>query len=218
IDPNFKLDPSIVADTQQRDPVTNNLTALYVGSGVLTLTTDNQTTPSDHATLFGYLSKDGKYHLVRLNDDGSRDTTNFIGAQTFDVSTGFYFNWIIDPQNLSQGPIRAVKIYYPIDIPVKEAKSVLSNEVVLMGSFASYGSTTAHGMLRINWDGSADTGFSVGAGAQWVQTQATGTFQPSVDNLQVGLDDKLLLTGTFEAFNGVTAPGIINLNPDGGVD
>ena len=39
-----------------------------------------------------------------------------------------------------------------------------------------------------------------------------------IDNLEVGLDDKLLLTGTFEAFNGTAAPGIISLNPDGTFD
>ena len=111
-----------------------------------------------------------------------------------------------------------VPIYYPVDIPVKEAKQVLDNKVVLMGSFANYGATAAHGMLRINPDGSADSTFSIGSGAQWTQTQETVTFHPSIDNLEVGLDDKLLLTGTFEAFNGTASPGIISLNPDGTID
>jgi uncharacterized delta-60 repeat protein len=209
IDPNFHLDPLIAADTQQRD-ANGNLTALYLGSSVLALTANN-------TTLFSYLSKDGSYHLVRLNDDGSLDTS-FTGA-TFQVSTGFYINWLIDPQNLSAGPINTVPIYYPVDIPVKEAKSVLDNKIVLIGSFAMYGNTPAHGMLRINPDGSTDPTFSVGSGAQWTQTQETDTFHPSVDNLEVGLDDKLLLTGTFEAFrNGTAAPGIISLNPDGTID
>jgi hypothetical protein len=41
---------------------------------------------------------------------------------------------------------------------------------------------------------------------------------PSIDNLEVGLNDKLLLAGTFEAFNNTPAPGIISLNPDGTFD
>ena len=49
-----------------------------------------------------------------------------------------------------------VNMYYPTDFPVKQAKNVLDNKVVLMGSFASYGGATAHGMLRINPDGSLD--------------------------------------------------------------
>ncbi len=60
--------------------------------------------------------------------------------------------------------------------------------------------------------------FSVGLGAQWVVAPETEFRRPSVDNLEVGLNDKLLLTGTFEAFNTTPAPGIINLNPDGTID
>lgn len=227
LDPNFHLDPLILADLQQRDQ-NGNLTAVYVGSGVLALTANN-------TILFGYLSKDGSYHLVRLNDDGSLDTSfgspfspsspGFTG-ETFQVSTAFYSNWVIDPQNLG---LFFVPIYYPVDIPVKEAKAVLDNKVVLMGSFANYGGTSAHGMLRIFGNtttvnsivyhaGDPDPSFNVGGAAQWIQTQPVGTFQPSIDNLEVGLDDKLLLTGTFEAFNGTAAPGIISLNPDGTID
>ena len=58
----------------------------------------------------------------------------------------------------------------------------------------------------------------MGDGAQWVVTPETEFRHPSVDNLEVGLNDKLLLTGTFEAFNNTLAPGIINLNPDGTID
>ena len=61
----------------------------------------------------------------------------------------------------------------------------------------AHGGAIAHGMLRINTDGSLDPNFSVGEGAQWVVTPETEFRHPSVDNLEVGLNDKLLLTGTF---------------------
>ncbi len=109
-------------------------------------------------------------------------------------------------------------MHYPDDIPVKQAKNVLDNKVLLMGSFASYGGVTAHGMLRIYPNGTLDDSFSVGEGAQWPVPPPTELGNPSVDNLEVGLNDKLLLTGTFEAFNNTPAPGIINLNPDGTID
>jgi uncharacterized delta-60 repeat protein len=208
VDGSFHLDPSIVAATQQRDQ-NGQLTAVYIGSGVLALTANN-------TVLFGYFSTDGSYHLVRLKNDGSIDPS--FTEHTFPVSVGSYFNWVVDPPNQTTGVMTFVPIYYPLDIPLKEAKQVLDNKVVLMGSFASYGTTAAHGMLRINPDGSPDSTFSIGNGAQWTQTQETATRHPSIDNLEVGLDDKLVLTGTFEAFNGTTAPGIISLNPDGTVD
>ena len=207
VDSSFHLDASIVTDTQQRDG-NGNLTTVYIGSGVLASTADNK-------IVFGYLSTDGSYHLVRLNDDGSIDSS--FNGNTFPVTLSFYSTWIKDPQNPG-GDYIPIQVYYPTDIPVKQGKPVLDGKVVLMGSFDHYGNAPAHGLLRINSDGSADPTFNIGGGAQWTQTQEVGTFHPSIDNLQVGLDDKLLLTGTFEAFNGTPAPGIISLNPDGTVD
>jgi uncharacterized delta-60 repeat protein len=202
-DTTFHLDPMIVADTQVRDG-TGHLTDVYVGSAVLTITANN-------TAVFGYLSKDGTYHLVRLNDDGSLDP--LFHRQTFPVSMSFIRTQVTDGGNNV-----FVNMYFPDDLPIKQAKNVLDNKVVLMGSFATYGGATAHGMLRINTDGSLDPSFSVGEGAQWVVTPETEFRHPSIDNLEVGLNDKLLLTGTFEAFNNTLAPGIINLNPDGTID
>ena len=114
-----------------------NLTDVYVGSGVLALTLNN-------TVLFGYLSRDGSYHLVRLNNDGSLDPS--FQGQTFPVSMSFIRTQVTDGVN---GNV-FVNMWFPDDIPVKQAKNVLDNKVVLMGSFASYGGATAHGMLRIN--------------------------------------------------------------------
>ena len=209
LDNSFHLDSRIVAHTQTRD-INGNLTAVYVGSGVLTLTADDTT--RDGATLFGYLHSDGTYHLVRLTNDGSLDPD--FHEQTFPVEMSFFRAQVNDP---GRGPI-FVNLYYPDDIPIKQAKNVLDNKVVLMGSFASYDGTPVPGMLRINADGSLDPHFSVGEGAQWTITPETELRHPSIDNLEVGLNSKLLLTGTFEAFNNTPASGIINLNPDGTID
>src|SRR4029077_13213926 len=111
-----------------------NLTDVYVGSSILTLTADNK-------ILFGYLSSDGSYHLVRLTNDGSLDAS----FQTFPVSMSFIRTQVSDGVH---GNV-FVNMWFPDDIPVKQAKNVLDNKVVLMGSFASYGDDTAHGMLRI---------------------------------------------------------------------
>ena len=209
LDNAFQLDPAIVADTQDRD-ASGNLTNVYVGSEVLALTAND-------TMLFGYLSRDGTYHLVQLGDGGSLIPPTSFHEQTFPVSMSFVRTQVNDPGHGSP----FVNMYYPDDIPVKQAKNVLDNKVVLMGSFASYGGVPpepAHGMMRIKPDGSLDHDFSVGDGAQWVVTPETEFRHPSVDNLEVGLNDKLLLTGTFEKFNNTPAPGIINLNPDGTID
>jgi uncharacterized delta-60 repeat protein len=206
LDSSFQLDVAIVPDTQDRDG-SGNLINVYSGSGVLALTAND-------TVLFGYLSRDGSYHLVRLNADGSIDDS--FQAQTFPVTLTSIGAWVNDPQN--GGALVRVTEYSPTDLPVKQAKNVLDNEVVLLGSFTSYGTDSAHGMLRLNTDGSLDPGFTVGLGAQWTVTPENDVHHPGVDNLEVGLDDKLLVTGTFEAFNNTNAPGIINLNPDGTID
>src|SRR5436190_8068863 len=202
LDTSFSLDDSIRAATQQRD-VNGNLTAVYVGSRVLAVT-------SDEKVIFGYFASDLQYHLVRLNSDGSIDTS--FTAVTFPAS------YSIRPVAVNPPDYPQINSYRADDLPVKQGKAVLDNKVVLMGSFDHYGGTPAHGLLRVNSDGTVDTTFNIGGGAQWTQTPEIDPFHPSVDNLEVGLDDKLLLTGTFEAFNGIAAPGIISLNPDGTVD
>ena len=74
LDTTFHLDPEIVADTQVRDGTV--LTDVYVGSGVLALTANN-------TMIFGYLSRDGTYHLVQLNEDGSLVLPPSFNGQTF---------------------------------------------------------------------------------------------------------------------------------------
>ncbi|HEX5472413.1 MAG TPA: delta-60 repeat domain-containing protein [Lacipirellulaceae bacterium] len=207
LDNTFQLDPNnIVPDTLVRDG-NGHLVDVYVGSSVLALTAND-------TVLFGYLSRNGTYRLVRLNSSGSIDTS--FDGQTFPVQLAFNITQVNDPVFGTT----FVNMYYPLDVPVKQAKNVLDNKVVLMGSFASYGGVTAHGMLRIRPDGSADpdSSFSVGEGAQWTVTPETEHRHPSVDSLEVGLNNKLLVTGTFEAFNNAPAPGIISLNPDGSID
>ena len=94
VDGTFNLDPTIVDDTKVRDP-NGNLTDVYIGSGVLALMADD--TAQDHKVLFGYTSKDGSYHLVRLNDDGSLDTS--FNDQTFPVQVSYFGTQVIDNGN-----------------------------------------------------------------------------------------------------------------------
>ena len=147
-----------------------------------------------------------------MNNDSSIDSS--FNGQTF-RQLAFNTTQVNDPGF----GIVFVTMYYPTSLPVKQAKTCSTTES-LMGSFAGYGGVAAHGMLRIRPDGSPDpdNSFSVGDGAQWTVTPETEFHHPSVDNLEVGLNDKLLVTGTFEAFNNTPARGIISLNPDGSID
>src|SRR5207237_7713504 len=82
----------------------------------------------------------------------------------------------------------------------------------------SYRGTSPIGLVRLQPDGTVDNSFNIGGGAQWTQTTETSTFFPGVDHIAVQGNGKLLLSGTFEAFNGVAAPGIASLNLNGSMD
>lgn len=70
------------------------------------------------------------------------------------------------------------------------------------------GGLTRTQLLRLNTDGSGDASFNAGTGA-------TKAGVPVAFTCLVQTDGKLLLLGTFDAFNGQPAAGIIRLNTDG---
>jgi uncharacterized delta-60 repeat protein len=169
----------------------------------------------DGKVLFEYLAMPGVFHLVRLNIDGSIDGS-FAEAtfNTFDLNQSFPV--VYDPvKNSTLQPPGGV---WTASFPVLDAQIQSDGRIVLAGQFTSYKGTPARGLVRLQSDGTVDTSFNAGGGPQWTQTTETTTFFPSVENLEPQADGKLLVSGNFEAFNGVAAPGIASLNPDGSVD
>jgi len=87
-------------------------------------------------------------------------------------------------------------------------------KIVVVGEFDSFNGQPAAGVVRLNADGSVDTGFSVGAGVVPVTT----TTYNYVDAVTVQPDGKLLVSGVFATFNGQPANGLVRLNPNGSLD
>jgi hypothetical protein len=104
------------------------------------------------------------------------------------------------------------------DLAFTDAQLLGNGQIILAGNFGAYGSSTSRGIVRLNADGTVDPSFQAGGGAQWTQTAETDSFHPLIDNIEIENDGKLLITGTFEAFNGIAAPGIASLNADGSTD
>ena len=91
----------------------------------------------------------------------------------------------------------------------------LPNGQYLLGSAG--GAVAAGGLartelLRLNADGTADTGFDAGIGPRLGNIPGYGQ-----DYLPVA-DGGVLVTGRFDSFSGVTAGGIVRLGADGRVD
>ena len=93
------------------------------------------------------------------------------------------------------------------DSPVHSIAVQLDGKILIGGLFTNYNGVPFNHIVRLNINGSIDTGFTPGAGANGdVQTIALQT------------DTRILLGGSFTKCSGVTRNHITRLNPDGTVD
>ena len=166
--------------------------------------------------------------LIRLNSDGTIDTGFIIGSG---------FNANLSTKNLqlqSDGKIlvggaftsysgisanRLVRLdsggtkdnSFNIGTGFNNTTSciLLQNDgkVLVGGTFTTYSGASYNRMIRLNSDGSIDNGFSIGTG-----------FNNSVSTITVQTDNKILVSGQFTTYSGISAPGIIRLNSDGSID
>lgn len=114
-------------------------------------------------------------YIARLNTDGALDAT-------FSVGTGF------------NSGVNAVALQ-------------TDGKIIAVGLFTSYNGTTCNRIVRLNTNGSIDTTFNVGTGAD-----------SQVQNLVIQPDGKIVLVGMFTSFNGFIITRSIRLNTDGSRD
>lgn len=84
------------------------------------------------------------------------------------------------------------------------------NKIIIGGTFNSYQGNPCNGIARITNGGSFDPTFNVGTGV-------TG-FNDYVYATAIQADGKILIGGTFEAYNGNVSENIARVNPDGSFD
>ncbi len=187
--------------------------------------------PDGRILVGGYL---GSYNgisrngLYRLNADGSLDSsfvgsgTQAIGAPVFAISllpdgkivVGGEFNTFngtprarlarlhpdgsldttFDPQT---GPDQAV-----FAVPVQP-----DGKIVIAGQFSNYNGVSISRIARVNVDGLLDNAFTPGTGAS--NHLKTAVLQA---------DGKILITGIFTNYNGMSRSGFARINPDGSPD
>ena len=167
--------------------------------------------------------------IVRLNSDGSRDNT-------FVVGTGFVGGFVYNVYIYSDGKILAVGsftsyqgtstngiiklnsdgsidtsfIYGTGFNPTSQVRNInieSSNKILLVGTFTSYQGVSANRIIRLNSDGSIDTSFVYGIG-----------FNDIVNRTATRTNGKILVSGNFTSYQGVTANKFISLNSDGSID
>ena len=129
----------------------------------------------------------GRTELLRLNADGTGDAS-------FDAGTG--------PAAAS-----TTNAAYGNDYAVQPDGKVLAG-----GRFDLYGGTPAAGLVRLNANGTVDTGFTVGTGAN------TPTSQGEVQALLVLANGQIMAGGYFETFNNQVVNSLVRLSATGSVD
>ncbi len=85
-------------------------------------------------------------------------------------------------------------------------------KIVIGGRFTDYNGNARNGVVRLNSNGTIDTTFSIGIGFG----NAGGYF--AVNALAIQSDGKILASGVFSTYNGITKYNIIRLNANGSVD
>ena len=113
--------------------------------------------------------------LIRLNTDGSRDTS-------FDIGTG-------------------------VNNPIESIILQSDGKIIVGGSFTTYQLTSVNRIMRLNTDGSRDTSFDIGTG-----------FDDSVSLLSTQSDGKIIVGGNYTTYQGISANKLIRLNTDGSRD
>jgi hypothetical protein len=77
-------------------------------------------------------------------------------------------------------------------------------KVLIGGKFTSYNNTSRNRIARLNADGSLDTTFDPGIGANGI-----------VWDVALASDGKIYIVGDFTEFAGVLTSGVLRLNTDG---
>ena len=170
------------------------------------------------------------YKAIRLNSDGSKDST-------FDIGSGFldYYDTVYSIAIQSNGNIlfggqffglAGSSQNYLIKLNSNGSKDTSFNigsgfnevvqsiaiqsdgKILAGGSFSTFTGSSQNGLIRLNTDGSKDTSFDIGS----------GFFGPNVESLEIQSDGKILAVGNFFEFTGSSQSRLIRLNSDGSKD
>ena len=180
--------------------------------------------------IFTHVNGVSRRNLARLNSDGSLDTS--VDPQVQVPGNSVWVNQLalqVDDKLLVAGawsdPVRSLirlnadgsadpgfatlVVEYPIVGPdIRDVSCNAQGSIAIVGNFTSVNGIPRLHVARLNPNGSVDTRFSNGEGPNY-------NFLGHVWMLP---DDKLILSGNFDYFNGIPRQGIARLNSDGTVD
>ena len=180
--PTGVIDTSFVVGTSF-----NNTTGHAVGT-ILVQPDDKVIVIGDFTTYNGVAAS----RIIRLNTDGSRDTS-------FDMGSGF--------NGASNAPTGASKIDVDGTILVSSAFGWSSYD----GNAIIPNIALQVGIVRINPDGSFNSALTLG-------DCLTGPTNHFINNISIQPNGQVVITGSSTGYNGTPTPRLIRLNTDGTLD
>ena len=169
---------------------------------------------ADGKMLLRYFDASGHYKLIRLNKNGSSDPSFAEGAVA-GLSASSTETTVFDPHTNEMRPATVIRAS---GAELSDAVFQQGGKTIVVGRFTNYNGVAAPGIVRLLENGTVDSSFKPGGGAQWTTAVADATHVPQIDSIQQQPDGRLLIAGNFDAYDGVAAPGIARLNPNGTID
>ncbi|HNW70043.1 MAG TPA: T9SS type A sorting domain-containing protein [Bacteroidales bacterium] len=175
---------------------------------------------------FSSINGTHKGNIVRLNADGSNDSTFNGGSGAYNGITsisvqsdgkiiigGNFYSY----NGTTRNHIARLNSYGDLDTEFDpgtgvnmsiEATAIQGDgKIIIGGTFTFFNGIIRQHIARLNTDGSLDTTFNPGTGAD-----------SNISSIAIQADGKILIGGFFNVYNGITRNSIARLNPDGSLD
>ena len=192
---------------------------------IIKLQTDGKILIGGSFTTFNYITRNG---IARLNADGSLDSSFNPGSGGNNYNTIYSINIQPDGKSIVAGAFttfnsisknRIVRLNSDGSVDgsfnigsgadnfIYTSNLLPDGKIIIGGGFFSYNGTSRNGIARLNADGSLDASFNPGTGAN-----------NAIFKSEIQTDNKIIITGSFTAFNGTSRIQIARLNADGSLD
>ncbi|XDZ57475.1 T9SS type A sorting domain-containing protein [Flavobacterium tructae] len=186
---------------------------------------------------FLYYKGISQNHLIRLNSNGTKDTSFDIGTgygigqtdrinfivvqQNGKIFTGGYFD---DYQGITVNNILSINSDGSRDTTFETGDGFNSTvyaiaqqtdgKTIVGGKFTNYQQTLQNNLIRFNTDNSIDTSFNIGSGFFYSYNGTQGI----IKSIAIQTDGKIMVGGYFNAYQGIPQKNLIRLNADGSKD
>jgi len=179
-----------------------------------------------------YLAYKPTNYIIRLNTDGTQDTTFAIGTgftnqpetlalqsdgkilvggvfSFYSGSTSFYMTRL----NTDGTRDTTFNMGTGFNSSVRSLCTQSDGKIVVIGNFTSYSGSSSSNIVRINTNGTRDTTFNIGSGVSNLQNTTRGSKVIST------LDNKLYVSGLgFSTYSGSLVGAIARINSSGTLD